>query len=267
MLKMKLGVIGLGKMAGAIVTKLLKDGELKKNQLLFCNKHGRKKTLAERFTVRATTLERLIKEANVILIGVKPQNLSEILPKMAAVKKSQLILSIVSGKRISTYEKIIGKKKIIRIMPNAPALVGEGMSVIFADKNCSRRDKLLCEKIFSAVGEVLPIKNEKLLDAVTAVSGAGPAFVYKFAQGLIESGRKLGLSQNMSQKLVFQTLRGSVAVMSQTEPNLDELIQAVASKGGTTLAGLKALQKKKFTSAIEACIRAAHKRAKELGRE
>ncbi len=263
----QLGVIGFGNMAEAIVSGLLKNKAFTPKQV-FAIEPNSKRSLQMKKKYGVTFLKdmgKLCEKSSMILIAVKPQSISEVLPLLAKHFNKQLILSIVTGTRAATYQKHLGNKaKIIRIMPNTPALIGHGMTSFFANKNCTSKDKRTCERMFFSVGQVLQIKKEPLLDPITALAGSGPAFVYQFALGMIKAATKLGLNQATAKTLALNTLLGATKLMLVSSDSPEELTKKVTSKKGTTFEGLKVLNKKGFLKTIESCITATTKRAKEL---
>jgi pyrroline-5-carboxylate reductase len=204
--------------------------------------------------------------SDIIVLSVKPQQFSELLPKLATLlRKDALIISIAAGIDTSSIAKRLGRKtRVIRVMPNTPLLVGLGASVYVATKSCTSTDKKNAEAIFGAAGLVLETKKEDLLDAVTGLSGSGPAYVYQFAQGLIDGGIATGLKADMARKLAIATLRGATQLLEDSGEEPDELTAKVASKGGTTEAALKYLATKKFKTIVADAVTTATKRARQL---
>jgi pyrroline-5-carboxylate reductase len=209
----------------------------------------------------------LFKENSVILLAVKPQTMANVLHEVRTHHKNHLIITVAAGLSFKYYEKFLGKKsRIIRVMPNTPAQIGLGATTMMGNKNVTKNDLALCQKLFSAVGLVLPLKNESLMHATAAVAASGPAFVYYFAQALMAAGQKQGLNAKQVKILVLQTLWGSTEMMRLSPESPEELTKKVTSKKGMTLAGLAVLKKKGFTKVIEACIHATIQRSQELGR-
>lgn len=263
----KITVVGFGNMAEAIIRGLLDSRLVKSGQVSgFEPNPKRQNLIKKKYNINfSNNSSSLLKDCDVVLLAVKPQNIKEALLALSDSYNNQLVISVVTGITIKTYQKYLGSSaKIIRVMPNTPALIGEGAAVYFAGKRCLPKDKKVCEAIFSCVGIVSEIKNENLLDAVTAISGSGPAFVYHYAEAVIQSAVKLGLSEKLAKSIVFQTLLGATKMMIQSSETPAELTKKVTSKGGTTLAGLKILKKKGFTKMMESCMISATKRAKEL---
>ena len=204
---------------------------------------------------------------DVILFAIKPQVMDKALPNYVEfAKKDKVFLSIAAGKDINFLENKLGKNAaIVRAMPNLPATIGKGITVLVANKKVSKLQKAQCTAVMEAVGEVIWIDDEKMMDAVTAVSGSGPAYVFYFIEAIVKAGVELGLPKEIAEKLAFTTVRGSAKLAETSESSLSELITQVTSPGGTTEAALKVLTKNNnFHDLIQASIKAAAARSKEL---
>lgn len=266
---LKIGVIGFGNMAEAILAGLIKSRLMPaKHVHAFEPNLKRKRAMQKKYSVVFyEDPQSACHNAQVILVCVKPQNIKEVLTELRACYHGQLVITVVTGIAVKTYQKFLGKTaRVIRVMPNTPALIGHGAAVYFANKNCTPDDKKICEGFFSCLGIIIPIKQESQINTVTALSGSGPAFVYQYAKHMIAAAQKLGLPETTAQKLMLQTIHGACQMMLCSGKSPDELTQMVTSKGGTTLAGLETLQKKGFAKIIEACIVAATNRAVELSK-
>ncbi|OGQ06549.1 MAG: pyrroline-5-carboxylate reductase [Deltaproteobacteria bacterium RIFCSPLOWO2_12_FULL_40_28] len=264
-----LGIIGTGNMAEAIVGGILAKKIFKPQNIIGFDIDLQKlNSFTKKFRIQKAKTPLEITKANIILLAVKPQNMGEALQTLSPlVSKKNLVLTIAAGLPLKFFRKKLGNNpRIIRLMPNTPALVGLGATAFIATPNCTKKDIQKTQKIFSAIGMVIKIKNEKQMDAITALSGSGPAYVYLFVKSLIEGGQQLGLSSELTRTLSLQTVKGALELLSQSKENPKTLIGRVASKGGTTEAGLKILTKKGFESMIFACLKAAQKRAFELSK-
>ncbi|MDO8519137.1 MAG: pyrroline-5-carboxylate reductase [Deltaproteobacteria bacterium] len=264
---MKLGVLGTGNMAGAIIGGVLGKKVLSSSQIIgFDVDRGKLAAVRRTFKIRgAASAREVCKKADVVLLAVKPQDLPALLTEVKAEVKNQLWLSIAAGIDIKTLKKYLGAKaKIIRLMPNTPAMLGLGATAFTAGANCSARDKKTTLKIFGAVGDVLEMKSESKLDAVTGLSGSGPAYVYAFIGALIRAGIEQGLGGASSRRLALQTVLGATTLMNNSRKNAEELISIVASKKGTTEAGLKVLRQKGFEKIVRQCVKKATERARQL---
>jgi pyrroline-5-carboxylate reductase len=231
-------------------------------------KAERLKSLAKKYNV--TTVRdnaELAAKVETLVLSIKPQNMADALKSITgAVKGNSLVVSIVAGKRVDGIAAVLGDVAIVRVMPNTPALIGQGASALFAN----RKAKPMLEKamrIFSSVGKAVVIDDEDLLDAVTAISGSGPAYYFLLMEEMIKAGVELGLSEEIAKELVLQTAKG--AGMLAVEAAKDNegpavLRQKVTSPGGTTEAALKIFAEGKFGSLIAAAIRKARERSRQL---
>lgn len=197
-----------------------------------------------------------------IVVAVKPQEMGNVLPTIA--KFSGKVISIAAGKKIKFIMSHMGKRTIIRAMPNLPAVLGQGVTGAFSNKQLTTLERRDITKILSAFGELVWVKKESEIDMVTAISGSGPAYVFLFAQGLIEAAENMGFNSNQAEMLVFGTLKGSLNLAEKSGMDLDELIKSVASKGGTTEAALKVFKAKNFKKIIGQAASAARKRSMQL---
>lgn len=266
---LKLGVIGFGNMATALVNGILKNQTLSQKQISFLEPDANKiKAVKKQFGIQSVSnLKELCEASNTLLLAVKPQSMNEVLTELKCHLRNHLVITIAAGIPVSSYRKLLGpKSRIVRVMPNTPALIGLGASAYFATSNVTRSEKESVENLLHCVGIATAVKNEDLLDAVTAVSASGPAFVYQFAQAMITSATRFGLSAEIAKMLVLQTLRGATEMMVQSSDSPDVLTERVRSKKGTTDAGLNVLAKKGFAKIISACLTAARNRAREMGK-
>ena len=175
--------------------------------------------------------------------------------------------ALAAGVTLKRLEKGLGGgARVIRVMPNTPALLGKSMTVVVRGKKAKAADEKLALTFFRGVGDALAVQDEKLLDPVTGLSGSGPAYVYLFAEALIAGGVKKGLSPAVAERLTFQTLEGAVAMLKETQQSPKELREMVTSPGGTTLAGLTRLERGQFFQTVRAAVEAATRRSRELGR-
>lgn len=264
---MRIGIIGAGQMGGALAQGLLEKRVVTSDDLFLSDlKPERLDELKQQLNVNTTTQNgQLVENSEVIIVAIKPQHLKGLLGELKNLTISgKVFVSIVAGAKISLYEDFLGENiKIVRVMPNSPCQVGFGVSVMSAGRNVNPDDLTKVKSIFAAVGEVLELP-EDYLDIVTAISGSGPAFFYYFAEALIEAGVKAGLSREVATELVQGTMIGSGMMMKKTGKHPALLIDMVTSPGGTTIAGLAALDKKGFKAAVFKAVEAAFKRAKEL---
>ncbi len=202
-----------------------------------------------------------------VVFAVKPQGLDEVLPEYAErFKIVPLFISIAAGKTLSYYEKHLGKAaRVVRAMPNTPAMAGQGMTALVANAAASTADKAAAEALFALAGQTVWLEDEELMHAVTGLSGSGPAYVYLFIESLAEAGVKAGLPAPAAKRLALQTVTGACALAAESGAEMAALRAQVASPGGTTEAALKTLeQEKALRKLVDEAVQAAAKRSKEL---
>jgi pyrroline-5-carboxylate reductase len=264
----KIGFIGAGNMAGALIRGLLRAGQYEAGDVCASDAvDAQIRRLKRLHKIDVTRDNRaLVRQSQTVVLAVKPQTMAAVLDEIRAeVNPRKLFVSIAAGFPLRRLEAGLGgQARVVRVMPNTPVLVGRGISVAVAGTKAIPNDLKQTLKIFKAVGEAVSITGEDLLDAVTALSGSGPAFVYLFAESLIEGGVRGGLPQNLAAQLAYATLGGAAAMLSGSGLSSRELREMVTSPGGTTLAGLGALETHHFRDAIIAAVEAATRRAREL---
>jgi pyrroline-5-carboxylate reductase len=204
--------------------------------------------------------------ADVIVLAVKPQQLKEVLEPLPALDARQLVLSVAAGVRAADISRWLkGHAAVARAMPNTPALVGEGATGLFGLSSVSMEQRDWASRVMEAVGTVVWVEDEALIDAVTAISGSGPAYVFYFIEALEQAGIELGLPAETARQLVLQTFLGASALAMKEAAPPAELRARVTSKGGTTERGIQALVDGGVHAAILQAARAAAKRAREMG--
>ena len=258
-----IGIIGGGNMGMAIVSRIV--GQFK---ILVCEKDKKKQiSLKKKFRVSIRDLEPLVRDTDIIILAVKPQDMEKVLAEIkGAVKKNQVVISIAAGITTVFIEKRLGSGvRIIRTMPNMPAQIAEGITAVCKGKYATAADVSLARKIFNNVGKTVVVK-ENLIDAVTAVSGSGPAYVFLFVECFIEAAESLGLNKKLSRVLVQETLRGSAHLLAGQKEDPAVLRAKVTSKGGTTQAAMDVFMKNKINKIYKQALAAAEKRAKALSR-
>lgn len=266
--KTSLGIIGMGNMATAIVAGALKNKIFTAQQIFFFEPDHKHKIAAQKkFGVKPVgALSELCRLNNALLLAVKPQVMPQVLEELKKHTTNHLIVTIAAGIPLATYKKYLGRNAhIIRVMPNAPALIGLAATAYCATQSATHHERKIVESLFGGIGTVAQVSNEDKIDAITAVSGSGPAFVYFYAKSVITAAVKLGLNYKTARQLTLQTLLGASQMLMTTHDDIDTLIARVTSKRGTTEAGMRVL-KKGFAKIIEACLMAANKRAKEMAK-
>ena len=209
---------------------------------------------------------------NVVVMAIKPQDFNVVAKSLSAKLKhatapGPLILSIAAGIRLKDMSRWLDHERCVRAMPNTPALIGKGITGLFADAAVNASDRALAETICNAVGQAVWVNEETLMDAVTAVSGSGPAYVFAFLEAMQSSGEKLGLDAATARKLAYATLEGATQLAHNSDEHAGVLRERVTSKGGTTAAALDILKQLDWHGALEKAIDAASQRGKAMGDE
>ena len=207
-----------------------------------------------------------VASGDIIILAVKPQNMGDVLQEVSkSVTKSKLVISIAAGITTSFIEGFLKKgMRVIRVMPNTPALIGEGAAALAAGTNASEADLTLAQQIFNAVGITVIVK-EDLMDAVTGLSGSGPAYTFLIIEALSDAGVKMGLTRDVALKLAAQTLVGAAKLCLKGDKHPGQLKDMVTSPAGTTIAGIKALENGRLRGTRMDAVEAATLRSKELG--
>lgn len=264
----KIGFIGVGNMGQAIINGLLAAKVVAKDNIIIYDSDNDKVQLLKKKGVRiAADNGDLVDRSDIIILAVKPQIMDEVLEDIKeAVLKSRLLISIAAGITTGHIEDLLARKvAVIRVMPNTPALIRQGATAICQGRFASVGDEKIAEEIFSSVGKTVKV-DESLMNAVTGVSGSGPAYIFLIIETLIEAGRQVGLSQEKAEILARQTVLGAAMMAMETGEDTAALRRKVTSPGGTTEAALKYLDKKKFTRILIEAVKVAAVRARELGK-
>ena len=260
---LRIGIIGFGSM-GSAIAKALKGTSITGN-ILCCDPNKEKRQKAAQLGFGATgSVEDIAQKCNWIFLCVKPYDLQNILVLLKPLISSQVLLSIAAGKRIRHIEKWVGKKKIVRVMPNIAALASQSVNV-YSCKNVSAQERRYAAKLLSSFGSAMELP-EKYFDAVTAVSGSGPAFVAYFIESLAHAGVRNGLPQGVAYRIALETAAGTVALLKEKGLQPKIVRDRVTSKGGTTAAGRKVLEDGMFQNILINTITAAKRRSGEIGR-
>jgi len=264
----QVGFLGAGKMSQALIAGFIRSKQLKAASIwaFSPSKETQKKLKALKINV-AKSSEDLFKETSVIFLGVKPQVLPGVLFEVKPFVKNHLLVSIAAGFPIKKIENALSAKtKIIRVMPNTPTLVGAGAAAICKNKMVSINEFKAIKVLFDAVGVCITVPETKI-HAVTALSGSGPAFVFRFIQELVTGGSKLGLSAQEALILALQTVYGSAKLAKNSGTDLETLIAQVSSPHGTTVAGRKKLEDGRLSKVIFDTLSAAKARSQELAED
>lgn len=245
----------------------LKYDIIKKHELLLVEKNEERRQMLSVLDLGEVILpeDDRIKDASVIILSVKPQDFNDLARSLnGRIGKDTLIISIMAGKTLETIEQQLSHKLVVRAMPNSPVEIGMGITGYCAGSGIDTDSLLKAEKLLSTTGRTVYLYKEELLDAVTALSGSGPAYFFYFVKCMIDAGKSMGLDESMAAILVKQTMIGSFHLINNANKNLDQLIAAVASKGGTTEAALKIFNENHFEQIISSAIHKARDRAAEL---
>ncbi|MGH7933305.1 MAG: pyrroline-5-carboxylate reductase [Candidatus Binataceae bacterium] len=286
----KLGFIGGGNMAEALARGLLAKKLFSPSAMIVSDVDaGRRRKLSRALKI-ATTADNLevLHGSRALLFAVKPQAIDEVLAEIgnalggasaiaddnrkpvrraSAAADSKLFISIAAGITLSRLTAALGPRaRVIRVMPNAPAMVGQGMAALVRAAGANNADEAFALKIFRAVGDAVALDDETRLDAVTALSGSGPAYVYLFVKAMADAGVSEGLTPELAVRMALKTIRGAEQNMRQSSLEPAELIRIVASPGGTTEAALRKFAEAGFSDIVADALHAAAERSRELGR-
>jgi pyrroline-5-carboxylate reductase len=263
-----MGFIGGGNMASAIICGLRRQG-MAAEQFIVVEPYApqREKLLADFGIAALEQPSRTLAQAGQIVWAVKPQTFREAAAQAASHTTGALHLSVMAGITSTSMAQLLGTQRIVRAMPNTPALIGQGIAGLYARAAVSEADKLLIEALMATTGEHLWVSEESHLDAVTALSGSGPAYVFFFIEAMMRAGQSMGLSESQSRALAQSTFSGAAELAKQSSDSPDVLRQRVTSKGGTTYAAITSMQDSLVGQHFEQALRAAGARAAELGRE
>lgn len=263
--KYQVGLIGVGVMGEALISGLV-SSRFPKAQIVFTEKRvDRAREISSKYGAREVDLTELAKSSDVILLVVKPQDLEQLLVSIEAdLNKSATLVSFAAGKTTNFVSKIVGPNiSIIRVMPNTPTLIGLGMAAISLGKSVNTEQAKFVSEFLATCGKVISIE-ENLQDAVTALSGSGPAYFFAFVEEMIKSGISLGLSSDQATTLAIQTMVGSAAMLEQSGKSATTLRENVTSPNGTTAAALQVFSDSNLGAIVTKAMTAARDRSQEL---
>lgn len=266
---MKIAIVGCGNMGMAFARSFIQYDLVKKQDLLLIEKSKERCEILQsaREGIVVSTINPEIAGYDVVILSVKPQDFSAIATELKNVlQHDQVVLSIMAGITMERIQKELNHLLVVRAMPNTPAMIGMGITGFTAAEGISFAKLLKIENLINATGRSVYLEDEGMLDAVTALSGSGPAYFYYIVKNMVEAGKEMGFDEGMAQLLVKQTMLGAYHLINNAEKSLDDLIKAVASKGGTTEAALKTFEEQQLSSALKNGILAAESRAKELSK-
>jgi pyrroline-5-carboxylate reductase len=264
-----IAIIGPGAMAEAIISGLLRKEITTPDHILASGpRKERVDELCGRYGIRPfTDNSAAASQADVVILAIKPQRLSKVLPGLAgSIREQALVLSIIAGATIQTLQDGLKHSLVARSMPNTPAQIGQGITVWTTSSTVTPEQREQACQILSALGEEVYVEEESYLDMATALSGTGPAYVFLFMEALIDAGVHMGFPRRIAEQLVTETILGSVSYYEKNKTHPAQLRNQVTSPGGTTAAAMYYLEKAGFRTALSRAIWAAYERSQELGK-
>jgi pyrroline-5-carboxylate reductase len=264
----KIGFIGVGNMGCALVNGLLRTKKVAGRNLILSDVAGEKLASFARLGAVVTLENKTVaRDADILILAVKPQQMTSVFAEIVKeLNKKTLIISIAAGVTTATIEKGLGRVAVVRSMPNMPALIGSGITAVAKGSRATDADIRTAREIFGAAGEVI-IVEEKMMDAVTALSGSGPAYLCYFYECMIDAGLNLGFTMEKARELSHATILGTVRFLDQMKEVPEHLRRKVTSPGGTTEAAVTFLQENGFMNTFVSAVMKAKERAEELSRK
>lgn len=263
-----LALVGTGNMGGAILTGLLNSKTVAPQNIICADIDAERlqQLNADYGVSTSTDIPEAVKKADIVILAVKPQILPYIMPSIAdLLNREKLVVSIVAGVPTTYFESMASQPlRIVRAMPNIAATVNATATALFAGADALEKDLDAARAIFTAIGEVVVITSESLMDAVTGLSGSGPAFIFMVAEAMADAGVKMGLNRAQASTLANQTILGAAKMLLETGMHPGALKDMVASPAGTTIAGIAAMEKYGVRAGIMAAVEAAARRSQEL---
>ncbi|WP_439662023.1 pyrroline-5-carboxylate reductase [Lentzea sp. HUAS TT2] len=264
----KIAVLGAGKIGEALLSGLLQGGRAA-TDLMFTEKHeSRARSLTEQYGFEAVTIAGAAAKADVLVVAVKPQDIEPLLTELGPVlRPGTLIVSLCAGLPTALYERRLPEgTPVVRVMPNTPMVVGEAMSAVSGGSNATPEHLAVVEELLSTVGKVAVVP-ESQQDAVTALSGSGPAYFFFLVEAMIDAGILLGIPRDLASQLIIQSAVGAATMLAEGSNHPVILREAVTSPAGTTIMAIRELEKHGVRAALIAAIESARDRSAELGRQ
>ncbi|MGN9714069.1 pyrroline-5-carboxylate reductase [Acinetobacter variabilis] len=266
-LNCNISFIGGGNMAQALIGGLISQG-LPATRITVSDPVEKVRLLLAEKAVNVTDDNiAAIKDADIVLFAVKPQVLAGVLKPLQGLLDGKLVISIVAGAEIATLSALLGTDRIVRVMPNTPALVQTGAHGLFANEEVGSNDRELASQVLASTGLTIWVNSEAQIDAVTAVSGSGPAYFFYMMESMIRAGKNLGLDEKVATALTLQTALGAAQMAINSSNTPAELRKNVTSPNGTTQAALEVFDRAQISQNIQAALAAAQKRSQELAQE
>jgi len=266
---MKILVIGGGNMGMTYAQSFLRSHITNKEDMMILEKSPEKAVELSKKDIGTVygSPDACFQNADLIIFAVKPQDSATLFEAIKPlVDKQQVFLSIMAGVKIETIRESLGVEKIIRAMPNLPAQIGMGMTAFTSSNEVTRIELVMVQNLLNTTGKTIYVENEKAIDASTAISGSGPAYVYYFMDAMIKAAKDMGFNNSEAELLVSQTFKGAVDLHNKNNFSCEEWIKKVSSKGGTTEAAMNCYADKNLSKNIMAGAKAAFVRAEELGK-
>lgn len=264
---MKILIIGGGNMGLTFAKSFINSKIVDHRNMLILEKSMKKAAELEKLELGTVFGEpdSYVEDADLIILAVKPQDIQQLFTTIKPyICNHQVILSIMAGVKIATIQEGLGLQKVVRVMPNLPSQIGTGMSVFSSSEEVTRIELAMVQNLLSASGKTVYTSDETMIDAATAVSGSGPAYVFYFMKGMIESAKQLGFSQSEAELLSYQTFKGAIELFNKHDFTCEEWIAKVTSKGGTTAAAFDSFKKQRVMEGYQEGIESAFRRAQEL---
>lgn len=267
MITKKIGIIGGGSMGEALLSRLANTVEKSTALMVSEVDAARREYLETRYRMIVEIDNNyVVKYSDVIILAVKPKDFDKVLREeiCCGISKNKLLISIAAGVTTRYIESVVGRDiPVIRVMPNLPAVIGEAISSVSGGSAASAEDIELAKEIFRMIGDVVEVK-EDLVDAITAVSGSGPAYFFYLIEALTDAAQKLGIEKDIARRLVVKTALGSAKLLESLKEDAGTLRGKVTSKGGTTEAAIGIFEAKKFKEIVACAVNEAYKRSKEI---
>jgi len=263
-----IGIIGAGNMGEALIRGLLRSHLVRSYEIIAsARRRSRLVRLEKTYGIHTTRSNKeVMNSTDTVIVAVKPQNMDDVLAEVKPfATKDHLMISIAAGVDVKKLRAGLGlKPKLIRVMPNLPAVVDQGVSAIFCGPRMSERYRRFAHQIFQAVGTTVDVREERLMDVITGLSGTGPAYIFAMMEAMTMAGKRFGLTPKLSDALTMQTVLGAAELASQGGTDPRELRRRVTSKKGTTWAAMKVFKRRKFWDLLSEAIGAATKRSRQL---
>lgn len=266
---MRITLIGCGNMGLIYARAFLKYNIVRQEELLLVEKNADRVKELEKMNLGkvVTPGDPVISDSELILIAVKPQDFPELAPLVRAhLKPHNVVLSIMAGIPLSYLAQHLQHETLVRAMPNSPAGVGMGVTALIARQGVTAEQQRKAENVLATTGRTVYVEDESLLDAVTALSGSGPAYFFYIVKNMVEAGKAMGIEEGIAEMLVKQTMLGAFHLINQADKSLDELIAAVSSRGGTTEAAFNVFKDTSLGENLQKAIFRAEERARELSK-